>query len=124
MITEKLKLSVKAINIKILNIVLCFIILINSFHYGSLWKKYINSLEQEILNSKKTDITEVMKYHIYHKYSLPFILIFIPSLSNNKNLKKYLPVHFFEKSVIEITDRKKALKKFNIDIDDIILYDN
>lgn len=123
LITEKLKLSVKTINIKILNIVLCFIILTNSFHYGISWKEYINSLEHDITKSKKANITEVMKYHIYQQYSLPFILIFIPSLSNNKNLKKYLPVYFFEESVHEIINRKKSLKKFNIDIDDIILYD-
>ena len=86
--------------------------------------KYIKSLEQEIINSKKTNITEVVKYHIYHKYSLPFILIFIPTLSNNNNLQNYLPVTFFEDSMDEIINKKENLKKFNINIDNIIKLDN
>lgn len=124
LISEKLKLAINFINIKTINIILCFIILMNSFYYGASWMKYIKSLEQEIINSKKTNITEVMKYHIYHKYSLPFILIFIPTLSNNNNLQNYLPVTFFEDSMDEIINKKENLKKFNINIDNIIKLDN
>ncbi|MDD3053771.1 MAG: hypothetical protein PHG84_05155 [Endomicrobiaceae bacterium] len=124
LISEKLKLAINFINIKTINIILCFIILMNSFYYGASWMKYIKSLEQEIINSQKTNITEVIKYNIYHKYSLPFILIFIPTLSNNNNLHNYLPVTFFQDSMNEIINKKETLKKFNIDIDNIIKSEN
>lgn len=103
--------------------VLCIVILTNSLYYGKAWMKYINNLEQYIVKSEKTDITEIIQYHIYHQYSLPFILIFIPSLSNNNNLKNFLPANFFKESINEIVENKKTLKKFNIDIDNIVKYD-
>lgn len=123
LVYAKLNLSLKIINIKILNMVLCIVILTNSLYYGKAWMKYINNLEQYIVKSEKTDITEIIQYHIYHPYSLPFILIFIPSLSNNNNLKNFLPANFFKESINEIVENKKTLKKFNIDIDNIVKYD-
>lgn len=140
--------------IRIINAVLCLLILLNTVYYGLFWKQYLKSIDKYIVDNKMINvrlneqqensypilmgINEEQKYYpvkfytCHPKYIL-YILIFIEKLFDKHNFKDYILIETSQSyrcndpnhpTTHFIIRKKNVLKKFNIDVDSFVKVNN
>jgi len=108
--------------IKIINVLLIFIFVFHSVHYGLLWNKYLIDVKNIITTNEKIDFLNISKIELFHFHTLPYDLIFIPALFN---VEQYCKIVVSENSLLyghtkKIKRYEDRLAKFNIKADNFI----
>lgn len=110
-----LKIKIEYKYIKLINLTLCLLIYLNSIHYGLIWKLYLTSINQYIINNKKITVSysdkredvypiltqgsedEIEKifpsqYNSVHSDYILYILIFMPNLFDKYNFNNFVSI--------------------------------
>lgn len=148
------KITIEYKYIRIINAVLCLLILLNTVHYGLFWKQYLKSINQYIVDNKMITVrldeqqensypilAEIndeqryypVKFYTCHPKYILYILIFIEKLFNKYNFKDYVSIKTSQSYLCNdpnhptthfIIRKKNVLKKFNIDVDSFVKLNN
>ena len=149
-----LKITIEYKYIRIINAVLCLLILLNTVYYGLFWKQYLKSINQYIVDNKAitvnldeqyegsypilTGINDKqkrypVKFYTCHPGYILYILIFIEKLFNKYNFKDYISIKTPKSyrcndpnhpTTHFIIRKKNVLKKYDIDVDSLVKVNN